>query len=87
MPNDFHCYHKSDEFLSAQNEAELSRHIYYKSGLLLQIEANITNRRTEHVYSGRVIFIEIEDHNYEFLNKQFLQYREGQRPWKRLLPE
>ena len=63
------------------------RHIYFKSGRLLQIGPNITNRCTKHVYSGTAIFIEIEDHNYEFLNKQFLQYREGQLPCASLLFE
>ena len=28
--------------------------------------ANITNRPTKHVYSDRVFFIKIEDHNYKF---------------------
>ena len=43
-----------------------SGYIYYKSGRKLQIGANITNQCTKHVYNGRVIFIKIEDHNYEF---------------------
>ena len=44
----------------------------------LQIGAIITNWCKRQVYIGRVIFIEIEDHNYEFLNKQLLQYPERQ---------
>ena len=64
-----------------------SRHIYQKSERLLQIGANITNRCLKHVFSGRVIFIEIEDHNYGFLNNQFLQYREGQLPSTSLILE
>ena len=43
----------------------------------LQIGAKIRKRCTKHVYSGRVIFIEIEDYNYEFLNC----------PWTSLLLE
>ena len=70
--------------MPVQNEVELSllTKVYF-----LQIGANITNRSTKHVYSGRVVFIEIEDHNYEILNKQFLQYPDGQLPWTSLLLE
>ena len=43
-----------------------SGQIYFKSGRLLQIVANIANWCRKYVYSGRVIFIKTEDHNYEF---------------------
>ena len=58
--------------MSVQNEVELLQIEAY----LLQIWTAITKQCTKTVYSGRVIFIEIEDRNYEFLNKQFLKYRE-----------
>ena len=89
LPDDFHRYYKSERFLSVQNKEKLLQieAYYFKSGRLLQIGPNITNRWTKHVYSGRAIFNEIEDHNYEFLNKIFLQYREGQLPWASLLFE
>ena len=58
--------------MSVQNEVELLQNEAY----LLQIWTATTKQCTKTVYSGRVIFIEIEDRNYEFLNKQFLKYRE-----------
>ena len=75
--------------MSVQNEVELLQigAYSYKSGLLLQIGVNFTIRCTKHSYSGRVIFFEIEGHNYEFLNKHFLQYPEGQCQWTSLLLE
>ena len=69
--------------MPVQNEVEL----LLIGAHFLQIRAKIKKRCTKHVYSGRVIFIEIEDHNYEILNKQFLQYPEGQLPWTSLLLE
>ena len=50
--------------MPVQNEVEL----LLIGAYFLQIGAKIKKRCTKHVYSGRVIFIEIEDHNYEFLN-------------------
>ena len=63
--------------MPVQNEV-VQNELLLIGAYFLQIGANITNRYTKHVYSDRVIFIEIEDHDYEFLNKQFLQYSEGQ---------
>ena len=62
LSNDFHCYYKSEQFTSVQNEVELLQIGAYLS----QIGTAITDRCTKQVYSGRVIFIKIEDHNYEF---------------------
>ena len=59
--------------MPVQNEVEL----LLIGAYFLQIGAKIKKRCTKHVYSGRVIFIEIEDHNYEFLNC----------PWTNLLLE
>ena len=47
-----------------QNEVELLQ-IWSD---LLQIGTDISNRCTKYVYSTRVIFIKIEDLNYEFSN-------------------
>ena len=64
MPDDFHSYYKLKQFLSIQNEVELLQ----IGSDLLRIGTDISNRCTKYVYSTRVIFIKIEDLNYEFSN-------------------
>ena len=69
--------------MPVQNEVEL----LLIGAYFLQIGANIKNRCTKHVYSGRVIFIEIEDHNYELsMDKSTLRSIRGcyqnTNPWQ-----
>ena len=77
LPSGFHCFYKSEQHLSVQNEAELLQiriaickfaQIYYKLVQLLQIGAIIINQCTTHGESNGPNFIKIEDYIYFEMN-------------------